>query len=95
MNPEEIFFVARVLQLKSEKHHKMKITYERACKFLKALACDFRRIDVEIHPILAKKFNFPKLDLVPAFTNVFEEMQLGVTNYPELGVIYKIVGLGA
>lgn len=45
MNPEEIFFIARVLQLKSEKHHKMKIACERACEFLKALVCDFGRID--------------------------------------------------
>lgn len=55
MNPDEIFLIARVFQLKAEKYPKMKIEFERACEVLKALVCDFRKIDVEIHLILAKK----------------------------------------
>lgn len=81
MNPEEIFFISRVLQLKSEKYHKMKIAWDRVCEFFKDLVCDFTRIDAEIYPILAMKFIFPELDPVVSFTNGFQEMSLGATNY--------------
>lgn len=45
MNHEEIFFTARVFQVKAEKRPKMKISCERACEFIKALVCDFGKID--------------------------------------------------
>ena len=67
----------------------MKIAYERACKFLKALVCDFGKINDEIHSILAEKCNFPPFELVPDYTERFQEMSLGSTSYPELGVVYK------
>ena len=33
-NPEDIFLIARVFQLKAEKHPKIKVAFERACEFL-------------------------------------------------------------
>ena len=58
MNLEEIFLIARVFKLKAEKYPKMNIAFENACVFLKALVCDFGKIDVEIHPIIAQNFDF-------------------------------------
>ena len=67
----------------------MKVAYERACDFLKELICNFGKIDAKIHPVLAKKFDFPEFEHVPTYTNEFQEMSLGETNNPELGVVYK------
>lgn len=89
MNPEEIFFIAGVFQLKAEKYPKMKIAFKRPCELLKALVCDFGKIDAEIHPVLANKFNFTPFDLVPYYTKGFQDMSLGATSYSELGVVYK------
>ena len=63
MNPEEVFLIARVFQIKAEKHPKMKIACDKACEFLKALVCDFGKINVDIHLVLDKKFNFHSLSL--------------------------------
>ena len=67
----------------------MKVAFERACEFLKALVCDFGKIDEEIHPVLVKKFNFPPFEQVSTITEGFQEMSLGAASYPELGVVYK------
>ena len=82
MNPEEVFLIARVFQIKAEKHPKMKIACDKACEFLKALVCGFRKIYVDIHHLLAQKFNFPKLEPEPSFTEGCQEMSLSATNFP-------------
>lgn len=89
MNPEEIFLIARVFKFKAQKHPQMTIAYEKACDFLRALVCDFGKIDAEIYPSFAPKFEFPPFEPVPTFTNGFQDMSLGATNFPQLGVIYK------
>ena len=57
--------------MKVEKYPKMKIDFKRACEFLKALVCDSGKIDTEIHPILAHKFDFPPFYHVPTITDGF------------------------
>lgn len=59
MNPEEIFLIARVLQLKAQKHPKMEDAYIRVVGFLKSLICDFGKIDAEINSVLVEKMHFP------------------------------------
>lgn len=88
-NPEEVFLIARVFQMKAEKYPKMKISFKRECEFLKALVCNFGKIDVEIDFILAQKFDFPPFYQVPTITEGFQEMKLGATNFLELGIMYK------
>lgn len=89
MNPEDIFLIAIVFQINAEKHLKMKIAYEKTCDFLIALVCDFGKIDVEVYPIQARKFNFPDFESAPSFTKGYQEMSLSATNFLELGVIFK------
>lgn len=72
MNPEEIFFIVRVFQLKVVMYPKMKVAFERACEFNKALVCDFGKIDAEIHPILTQNFDCPPFDHVPTITEDFK-----------------------
>mgnify|MGYP001554690088 CR=1 FL=1 len=50
---------------------------------------DFARIDADIHPSLAQKFNFPPLEPAPVLTGGFQERSLVVTNFLDLGVIFK------
>ena len=45
--------------------------------------------DAEIQPFLDNKFDFPTFEHVPNFTKGFQDMSLGATSYPELGVVYK------
>lgn len=59
----------------------MKISCGKACEFLKALVYDFWKIDDEVHPVLTKKFNFPEFKLTPNFTEGFQDISLGATNY--------------
>ena len=89
MNPEEVFLIARVFENKSEKYPKMEIAFERASIFLRESLCDFAKIDADIHPALAKKFNLPPLDPAPMLTEGYQERSLGATNFPDLGVIFK------
>lgn len=84
MKPKEVFLIVRVFQVKSDKHPNMKIAYEKACEFLKSLVYDFEKIDTDIHPVLAKKFNFPELESASSFTEGYQEMSLGATNLPQL-----------
>ena len=44
MNPEEIFLIAQVFQLKAKKYPNMKVAFERACEFIKALVCGFGKM---------------------------------------------------
>ena len=67
----------------------MKIALERASSFLKETVCDFAKIDADIHPTIAKKFDLPPLDPAPMPTEGYQERSLGATNFPELGVIFK------
>lgn len=89
MNPEEVFLIAKVFQHKSEKHPKMKISFERASNFLKETVCEFAKIYENIHPTIAKIVDLPPLDPAPMPTEGYEERSLGATNYLELGVIFK------
>lgn len=89
MNPEVNFLIARVFQLKAEKYPKMKIAFERACEFHKALVCDIGKIDAEIDPVISNKFYFPPVKTVPNYTEFFQDMSIGETKFPKLGVIYK------
>ena len=63
----------------------MKIAYEKAYEYLKSAVCDFAKIDEDIHPVLAQKFNLPTLDPVPVFTEGYQDRTLGATNFLELG----------
>ena len=65
----------------------MKIYFDRAYEFLKALVCDFGKIDADIHPILAHKFDFPPFDYVQTITEGFQEINLGAKGFPELGIV--------
>ena len=91
MNPEKVYLIARVFQIKAEKHLKMVIVYEKACEFLKSLVCDFAKIDAYIHIVLAQKFKLPALEPTPVFTKGYQERSIGATNFPQLGVVYKRV----
>lgn len=51
--------------------------------------CVFGKIDVEIHPVLANKFDFHLFDHVATITEEFQEMNLGATSFPMLGIVYK------
>lgn len=59
MNSKEIFLIERVFQLKALTYSKIEDAYIMAADFLKALVCDFRTIDAEIHSVHAEKMNFP------------------------------------
>lgn len=50
----------------------MKPVNARACDFLKALVCDFAKIDAEIHHVLAEKINFPSFEHAPILTEEFK-----------------------
>lgn len=89
MNPEEVFLIAKVFQNKTEKYPKMKIAFERASTFLGETVCDFAKIDADIHPALAKKFDLPPLDPAPMLTEGYQERSLGATKFPDLVVIFK------
>lgn len=67
----------------------MKPSYARACEFLKAILCDFAKIDVEIHPIFAKIMNFPPFEHAPFITKGIQYLSLRATSFPDLG-IFKI-----
>ena len=82
MNPEEVFLIARVFQFKFEKHSKMKISFERACEYLRSTVCDFAKIDADIHPALAQKFILPAHEPIPILIEGYEERSLGATNFP-------------
>lgn len=83
MNPEEIFLIARVFSVKDDKYPKVKIECEKMCEFLRALVCNFGKIDTKIHPIIAKKFKFPDFEPTPSYTEGYQNMSLGVTNFLE------------
>ena len=89
MNPEEVFLIAKVFQNKAEKHPKMKTALDRVNNFLRETVCDFAKIDVDIYPIISKKFDLPPLDPAPMPTEGFADRSLGATNFPELGIIFK------
>lgn len=89
MNPKEIFLISRVFSVKADKYPKVTISCERACEFLKPLVCDFGKIGTEIQPVLAKKFKFPNFEPAPSFTEGYQNMSLGETDHPKLGVIFK------
>lgn len=72
MNPEEFFSIARVFKNKIDKHHNMKPTYTNAYDFLKALVCDFAKIDVEIYPILLEKMDFPPFNMLHVSVKEFK-----------------------
>ena len=67
----------------------MKIALERASIYLKETVCDFVKIDADIHPTIAKKFDLPPLDPAPMPTEGYQERSMGATNFPVLGVIFK------
>ena len=85
MNPKEIFQIARMFQVKPEKYPKMNVAFERDFEFLKALGCDFGKIDAEIHHVLAKKFDFPPFNHVPTIIEGFQEMNICATRFPKSG----------
>ena len=58
------------------------------------MICEFGKIDVENHPVLAKKFNFPEFEPMPSLTDGIQDISLGATNFPELGVVYKRAQVG-
>ena len=89
MNPKEVFLIARVFQIKSEKHPKIKIAYEKAFEYLRSTVCDFAKIDVDIHLALVQKFNLPAREPAPVFTEGYKDRSLSETNFPELGVVFK------
>ena len=89
VNSGEVFLIARVFQIKSEKHLKMKIACEKACEYLKLAVCDFAKINADIHPVLAQKFNLPTLEPAPVFTEGYQDKSLGATNFSELGFVFK------
>lgn len=89
-NLEEIFLITKVFRNKIEKHHKMKPIYARACDFIKSLACDFQPVDAEINSVLAAKIGLPLIDSPLAITEGIQEMSLGATNYPNIGIIFKL-----
>lgn len=64
-------------------------TAEKLTSQVIALVCDFGKIDAEVYPVLSPKFNFPPFEPAPSFTEGYQDMSLGATNFPELGVIYK------
>lgn len=74
----------------TEKYHKMKLAYTRACDFLKAIVCDFAKIDVEIHLVPAEKLNFPPFEYDLKFTKGIHNLSLGATNFPKLVIVFKI-----
>ena len=92
MNPEEVFLIAKVFQNKSEKYPKMKVALESASTFLWETVCDFAKIDVDIYPTIARKFDLPPLDPTPMLTEGYQERSLGATNFPENGVIFQKEG---
>ncbi|CAI9271644.1 unnamed protein product [Lactuca saligna] len=48
-----------------------------------------RKFMKKIHPVLSNKFNFPPFEPVPDYTEGFQDMSLGATSYPKLGIVYK------
>ena len=63
--------------------------FERASIFLRETVCEFAKIDAYIYPVLAKKLDLPPLDPAPMLTEGYQEISLGATNFPDLGVIFK------
>lgn len=72
MNPKHILLIDRVFQFKAQKYPTMEYVYIRATDFLKALVCDFERIDVEIHSVLVEKMNFHHLSTLNTKKKVFK-----------------------
>lgn len=68
----------------------MEEIYLRDSNFLQRLVCDFGRIDVEINSVLSEKMNFPPLETPKYITEWIQEMSLGATNFPKLGIIFKL-----
>lgn len=57
------------------------------CTYLRSLIGDFATIDAEIHPILQEKLDLPPFEPPHFITEGIQEMNLGSTNYPDLGLI--------
>lgn len=90
MNPKEIFLITRVFKNKIEKTHKMKPAYTRTYDFLKDLVCEFTKIDAKIYPVLEESMNFPPFEHAPVILKIIQDLSLGSTNFPDLGIILKI-----
>lgn len=90
MNPKEILLIARFFQLKFLKFPKMEDAYIKATKFLKALICDFRRIDAEIQSVLTKKMNFPPFEHHVYITEWFQDLSLRAKNFPQLSIVFRL-----
>lgn len=39
---------------------------KKACDSLRALVCDFGKIDAEVYQVIAPKFNFPPFEPAPS-----------------------------
>lgn len=90
MNPKEILAISRVFKNKIEKHDNMKTIHARECDFLKALLCEFAKIDVETYPLLAEKMNFPPFEHASFVTKGIENLRCGAIIYSNLGIIFKL-----
>lgn len=79
-----------VFQLKAQKYPKMEDAYIRFVDFLKSLVCDFGKIDVEIHSVLAEKMNYPPFEHPEYITDRIHHLSLGATNFPQLGIVFRL-----
>ena len=86
--PEELFLVSKVFSHKVEKHHKMKTPYLRVGTYLQSQLGDFTTIDVEIHRVLHAKLELPPLEPLHFITEGIQELSVGATNNPYLGIIF-------
>lgn len=68
----------------------MEEAYLRDADFLKSLMCDLGKIDAEICPILAKKMNFPLVEVAMKIIEGILNLSLRATYYHELGIVFKI-----